>query len=138
MLLIMARNGSYTNEEDAYSLKFTASPRELIINKFRIYNIWHVQRIKNSCYYSATTGIRTSYLPYSMTLSKGYQALTHGAIEAVHFIRHQFVLRGTSRIVKRICLLHSEFPLICPIKGSFCMQMIISDNGRIERQQYKY
>ena len=68
-----------TNEGDAYGLQFTTSPRGLILNKCRIYNRWHIQRrkpcqlpgwMKNSTYYSATAGIRTSNLPRSMTTSK--------------------------------------------------------------------
>jgi len=64
---------------DVYGLQFTASPRGLILNKFRIYNRWHIRWIipyqlpgwmKNSPYYGATAGIQTSDLLHSVTMSK--------------------------------------------------------------------
>jgi len=51
------------------------SPWVLILNKFTIYNIWHIRWrkpcllpgwTKNSSYYNATAEIRTSDLPNSM------------------------------------------------------------------------
>jgi len=53
--------------------------RGLIIKKFIIYTRWHIRRrlpcqlpdrMKNSSYYSATAGIRTSDLRHSITMSK--------------------------------------------------------------------
>ena len=35
-----------SNEGDEYVLKFTASPRALILNKFRIYIRWDIQERK--------------------------------------------------------------------------------------------
>ena len=64
-----------SNEGDPYGLQFTASPCELILNKFRIYNRWDILWgkpcqlpgwMKNS-YYSAMAGIQTSDLLHSMT-----------------------------------------------------------------------
>ena len=68
-----------SNEGDVFSLQFAASPSGLILNKFRIYNRWHIQWrepcqlpdwMKNSSYYSAMAGIWTSDLSHSMTMCK--------------------------------------------------------------------
>ena len=85
ILLIMAEMavilpGLYTpNEGDSYRPQFTASPPELIQNKFRIYSRWHIRWrnlwqffgcMKNS--YMAPIwrhGIRTWDLPDSMAIT---------------------------------------------------------------------
>ena len=67
-----------SNEGDAQSLLFTASPWGLIVNKFTIYNKWHIRRrksrrlpdwMKKSSYNSTKTGILTSDLTHSMTMT---------------------------------------------------------------------
>ena len=61
-----------SNEGDAYSLQFTPSARELILNKFRFYNMAGMfGGEKNSSHYSGTAWIRTYNLPHNITINIG-------------------------------------------------------------------
>jgi len=57
-MAVILRGLATLNEKDARGLGFTASPRGLILNKYRFYNIWWKRpcqlsgRMKNSSYYN--------------------------------------------------------------------------------------
>jgi len=60
----------------------TASQWGLILNTFRIYSVWHIRWRKSR--QLAKARIRTSDLPYSMTMSKkGPHSYPLGQLEAV-------------------------------------------------------
>ena len=91
-------------------------PQELILNKFRIYNIWHIQWrkpyqlsgwMKNCSYCSVVAKIQISDLPHSMTITTG-KLSPHSTHEATHFnskvqsSRVQFLWSKTS-VCKDCC-----------------------------------
>jgi len=89
IIIIILSGLATSNEGDAYGLLFTASPRELIINKFRIYNIlWRKPCQLSGWMQQLYLSIRQKQSKSSVTIIK-----SHCSLISIHKQIYAFIVK---------------------------------------------